>query len=369
MKYFSGIFIVFLILTSCSQAPIEPADFKGMSEIEYGESATLKWKFENADYVKIHGMNRKFNPEDSLVVTPWESAKYNISAYKDDGGRMDLSWRVFVKNEEEDEGEPKRGPEILKPANLEPAYQYSDFLQGILKQRDDITQDRIKIIRKIYPEYYDDKMTLRALLLDKFGNYITGYEPGAGTYFSTENYCRFANKSDSSMNFMEKVYNNDASGIHLSICMENSAAAQYNKPILDYFTQFAQTLQEDDFLSFSYFNQDHNMAFPLTAAENAIWEMKNLEIPESSGLSSFYESAFKSIVNLAGASKMNETVLVMIAFGPENSSIAYNSNDVAESARELGIPVYIIGIGNAVENFQLKYLSSITGGKFYYLPD
>lgn len=352
------------IFSSCASLPIEVKDFEGWSEIDPGGSADLKWHFANADYVKIEGYDREFEEMDSLSVSPAETSKYLFHAIQDEDDTVSLTWRVFVSNKQR---EPQTGPAMLNTDAFRPSYEESEYLSGIFTVQNGSIPARMRIMRTVYPRFENDPARFHAIVLDRFGNYLTGLSNIDSTGFEASLYCKMGTFEHSPDFFREDLYTIDEPPSNICLLLDNSMAAEYNAPAVESARNFPGKLDSSDGFMFSIFNHDYYNIIPLQENETALAEMNNSEIPIPSGLNALYKSIFLSLIKLGENNPGSRTALIAVVYGSDNSSLIYEAKDVAELAREYGIPIYIVGVGDAVESYTLKYLCDISGGRFYYL--
>ncbi len=362
-KYY--IIIIVILISGCASPPLELVDLKGFSVIQKGETAKLKWHFNYADEVTIDKIQGVFNGLDSAYVSPSEDTQYIITVHQDDE-TMRYSWRVFVNPK--DTGSPRRGPQTLTPLDLNQSYKPSEFLSGKIDKGSDYALRQIKLMRIIHPGDDNDKLELQFLILDQYGNYIPGLSEKQAQ-INIENFCRHETSQIKLSVLNEQEFTSSDDGLNIGISVEKSAAAKNLPQLIKNLKEFSSKLDQSDAMMFSTFNQNIEQVTKLLPAENAHWRLKTYAHPEKSGLSALYKTAFKSIVQLGSSKKEGKNLYIMVVYGADNSSIIYDAQDVADIAKEFGIPIYIIGIGGAIESYSLKYLCSVTGGKYYYIQD
>lgn len=96
------------------------------------------------------------------------------------------------------------------------------------------------------------------------------------------------------------------------------------------------------------------------AVTNAVWNL------DCYGLTSLYQSLYSSVVYTASA----EGARCVVAFTdginePYGAGYDYDAQDVIDVATYYQVPVYIIGIGNYVQEDELRRIAEATGGIFY----
>lgn len=376
----AGIFS--LIIAGCgSSSQIETSDFKGYTDVAQGEEATMKWAFNNVDRVKVKGLPGIYEAVDSAKVRPARTAKYDVVAYSGDDSLV-VTWTVYVnpggesnegikpdENLAADTQPTKTGPDLIKKATLTQSYVESNYLAGKLEDGDGAKPSRLKIMRVVYPEEGANLFKFRAITLDRYGNYIGGVSSETGVKWDAAIYCRGEVDNKPVYNFIEKEFSFDFPEVEVAICLDNSARAQKKLPVREQVNDFIKALGSKDKASLSYFNHKDSRLVSMTKSDKAYWEIKNAELPEPKGLNAMYKAAFVNIAELAKIPGGAAKIFVMIVFGSDNSSIIYDARDVAEIANKNNIPVYVIGIGDALETYSIKYLTSISGGRFYHIAE
>lgn len=357
--------IIIIGISSCANLKIEKKKFEEFTYINAGEEAVQSWEFENAEKVLIDEIPREFNATDSISVTPKESSRYNFKAMNDED-TLNNVWRVYVKNPDD---APIVGPDTIVTDIRPPSYEESEYLRGILSSKSGSEPYYMKIMRLEYPDPGNYKVKARAVILDRFGNYLSGIEDNNTSQMSITKNCDEDFRTERVNAISEKYYSSSEPSVDIAIVMENSAAAQYNQGVFEQVSTFTKNMDNTDRLSFSIFNQDFSEIFPMNKPEKAIDDINKLTLPLPGGLSSLYKSLFISLLELGNDNSNNDKVLVSIVFGADNSSIIYDLKDLADISRKYKIPVYVIGVGNALETYALKYLCNVSGGKFYYLSD
>ena len=347
-------FYLLFFFAGCSHNPIKTNNFTGFKQIKKGESATLKWDFEYADRVKIEGVSATFDPKDSLTVRPDTTIKYMITAYQGNVDSTRISARVIVIEEE------KKMSEIGSFAES------SDYLTGIkpVEGKPDINASKVmRIIRDPLETFF----VVRSILIDSQGNFIRGssQDPSASWWADIE--C-----NESLFNFIFediKEYNNyDPEGMDISILLDNSASARENALSIKRISDIIPLLKTNDRIKLSGYNQDHFTVFGYSDQEEARWQIENISFPAQNGLNAPYKAAFKELRYMEGTSA-KKNILILIAFNSDNSSIIYTPNDVIDQANKTNTAVYVIAMGNAVRTYSYKYITSMTGGRFYYLDE
>ena len=351
-----------LIIVACAPEPIYVESIDGYKEIKEGEDARLEWSFRNAEAVRIEGIAGTFAPKGFIQVKPSESIKYNIIAYHK-GDSLIQTIRVKVIK---DESSIQRGPSVVNQKLLYKSISEGEFLNGLLSADSSKGPVRLKIVRTIYPSEKDPDYKFRALLLDQFGNNITGYTKSqTGIRWSSKSDCdpyKFEQKPEYAIESEATSKNN----VDLGILLDNSEVASENKNVIRIIKECIPNLSNNDNFLFSIYNHNLIPLIGLSSLDKAAWDFERLSIPDTKGLCAVYKSAYRTIEQLNAGSNTNK-VLVIITYYSDNASVTIDASDVEELAKKSNIPIYIIGIGDALTTYQYKYLSSVTGSRFYHL--
>jgi outer membrane protein OmpA-like peptidoglycan-associated protein len=127
-------------------------------------------------------------------------------------------------------------------------------------------------------------------------------------------------------------------------------------------------MKANDRIKIAGFNQDHFNVFGYSNSEEAKWQLDNLSFPSQSGLNAPYKAAYKELEHLQKITDKKKAI-VLVVFNSDNSSIIYTPEDVIKMSYNANTPVYVIAMGSAVGTYSYKYITSMTGGRYYYLDN
>ncbi|ROL61057.1 hypothetical protein D9V86_07735 [Bacteroidetes/Chlorobi group bacterium ChocPot_Mid] len=359
--------------------PIKVVKFTEYAEMEKGKSATISWEFENTSYVNISGINKNFSAFDSVKLNPEKTEFYTITAFqgKKDSLKLNFIINVIPKKEETNQiasetpsPEPtesvRRGPADYKRKKLTASLEKMGYLNGFAKATPLTQPKQLKIMRTInLPE--DKEYLIRALALDDFGNYLTGLGSQSEINWTIGRNAGTIKDNKTIDDFDEQPFT-DSIHLEIGIALDNSAAASQQTEIISQIKEFIQYLAPEDNLFFSTFNQNYLQMFALSPPDKALWEFDNMTLNKPEGLNAIHKAAFKTLEKL-GEGFYEDRICVLITFNSDDASIIYTANDVATIAQETESPIYVIGIGNAVDSYTLRFISEASGGKFYHLLD
>lgn len=348
---------------SCSVQPIEQAKFTGYSQIERGEEAKLEWEFNNAETIEIHGFDETFAPKGSLSVRPEESTTYKFTVRSESDS---LILRSIVNVTQPEKGEITRGPDT-EDHDLKPSYKETSYLNGILDAGKVTLPHRLKVVRTKYP-FKENSVLVRALVLDQFGNFLTGFsDMPEEAQFSANIKCGSVATNHEINTLTEKHYS-ESENCDYAVILDNSSSAIHSQSIFEELEEFVSDLAVGDNLMIGYFNQEYHELIKMNSAKTVFDNYKSFSLPEQSGLNALYKSAYKGLNSLIKSDNPNKA-LILITTNADNASIIYSANDPAALALEYDIPIYVIGVGFSVESFVLKYICGLTGGYYYSISE
>ena len=360
-------FIAGFILASCASEKIQIMQISGFTDISKGDTVSLEWEFKNADRVYLEGIEHIFRAKDSYSVSPLFNTNYRITAYNGEDDSLEVNMVVSVKDKEEKEVKVKRAPSGFEPVELFPSNTESEYLSGIISDQNTSQPSNIKIVGITKSSNKNDYL-VKFLVLDRFGNYIQRlFQSPTDFTLTTSTKCSSLDVKESVKSISE-IDNSSSKNIDFGILLDNSNAAVMNTKVISQIKSFLPFLVLKDNIMFSYFNQNYYQAIPLTNSDKFFSQLENFTMPAPCGLNAIYKSTVKAIDDII-INKDNPKALVIITYLADNSSLLYTSVEIAKKALYFNVPIYIVGIGNAIDSYTLKYLTSLAGGKFYRLQE
>lgn len=358
--------LLLILLVSCSSIKNQEIiinEFDGFSDVKFGENAKIKWNFSNANKVRIENRNRNYEPIDSLDFYTDKNTVLDFLVFNNTD-TIRLKWRIVVRNNEN----IKTGPDNI-PINIyQPSYIESNYFSNLISVGLTPGISKLKIIRNIYNDKYDS-LYVRLLLLDEFGNLITGISESSFRDYQPKFYLNSANKvtNINYSDFKEIKYDSNYN-IDMAICLDNSVIAGEYYPVFEQIKNFAKNINPNDGLHLRTFNQNLISNITLQKASDFYKFIKDIKLEKPSGLSAIYKHLYNTLNYLNYASNKDK-IIVLIAYSSDNNSLIYDRNDIVELASQLKIPIYVIGVGSAVDTYSFKYLTEMTGGIFYQLEN
>ncbi len=344
---------------------IKIRDFTSYQEIIGNEAAVISWDFENADFVTISGSTTRYEPKDKIELYPTASTIVEIFAYKDSDH---ISLKSYIYKAGSEDESVRKGPTLAPYDEMSHSYVETPFLNGVMAA--DLSQPpyKLKIMRTKLKDNINMDFHIRALVLDRFGNYITGLKKSdKKTSWLAHNKCKNINEEPvlvalNKYKEVNRVQTDDA--LDLSFVIDNSSAAKSNQKVFSLLKEFFGLLSPYDHVTLGYFNQDYKEYMKMIPADDAANQLEAGVLPSPSGMNSLYKALYKNINDFE---TRNKKALILITHMADNSSIIYTANDAANYALSEDLPVYIIGIGDAVDSYALQYITTLTGGKYYHI--
>lgn len=352
-------------IIACSSDKIAIESFDSYLEPKNNE-VCIKWNFPGAEFVTIDGKEHQYNPNDSINMQVFESTKYKINAIIPELDSLSMYSYIYIPvDKPENEQGIRRGPNVLEQIKLSNNTKASKYFTGLVKS--DTNYPRLlKIIRTVPFEESDNSYSLYSLVLDENGNFISGLADNTNVNFKASHYCH-----DDTLNQVIKSFeeiNNLSSKENLDVCflLDNSSSAFNQERVLESISEFFPALNPDDNFMFYVYNQDFIKLIQYSYADKAFIDLKSTKLPNNSGLNSVYKTVYQAINSFPTSSK-NKKLLILLTFNQDNSSIIYNANDVADISKEMEVPIYIVGLGDAFNSYSLRYLANLTNGSYYHL--
>lgn len=407
-SYYFLLFFIWCFFNSMDlTSGIEIKTFKDYYEANKDEYVDICWDFKNAQRVLIKGLQIDdqilkpkgcigFIPEKSmtlnfLVINDNDTLKLasvinvkninNEKIIKDSDSIKSLSnneendakkrnsesgqtLNITKENNNDTEKIPQRGPIKFQKKHLDVSFEKSDYFSGLFKATKLTEPYKIKIVGS-KENMLTNEIQLKVVVLDEFGNYLNGLNDIATNRWSLT----FQNQNISkSLNKIKILEFNENLSDNIGILLDNSIAQFNREQLLSYINEFLYYQDEFDNVLLSVFNQNYKNIFDLSPMDKALWEFENFDLEQANGLNSLYKSLFIQLDQMHQYNPINPYIIVL-TFNSDNSSVIYTADDVINLSKKYGIPIYIIGIGNAIDTYSLRYISLATGGSFYHIMD
>lgn len=350
-KYYIIIAIASAMLFACNFSPIEVEKFTEYSKINQNEKAKIYWKFKNAQGVAIEGYNNVFAAEDSLEVSTSTNKTLYFSAYRNNLDTVRRSCVIEVQK-----------PEVVEEKSITSKVP-SEYLISLKDENRKI--EHIKFAGYDYsPE--NNSLEIKLLTFDEFGGLAFDNELNETLIKKMNIYCG-ENNIDIQPK-IEYIKNEKIKPVEFNFLFDNSMMAEEGfKPEI-IVNDFSKKLSENDKMNYSEYNLNfHPIAKDLTKKSTNSALQSYTPSPRE-GMNSLYKSMFNSLEEIKSSPESNQ-MMVVLTYNSDNSSILYFADDITALSAAKNIPIYFIAIGGGLNTYALRYISSITGGKFYHIDN
>lgn len=363
---------VSFLITSCSlfnsvgnTDPIEVLYFKDSYKVKNGDSVRINWIFKNADSVFIKELNITLTGNDSIWIYPKSSNEYSIKAFNKNYDYV-TSFKINLLNPLTGKSHKPIETGGEKPVIdfTQPSIELTPYLNGMLHKNIRHNFNQLKI-----SEYNLDNniLTFNLLLLDEFGNFIADYK-GEDLQIEATLYNEY-DRLKSSSSFLGAKEFESKEPIHTYILIENSLAAFNLQKVFEELRESLQNFDSNDDVSLYLYNQDLNKIIENASPGEAFLSINPVAITSSGTNASSYAliEVLKKVID--NKNPKDKSIVVLISFSGDNSSITTSLTDAAQIARANKIPVYTVGIGSDIKTYQLNPLSQSTGAKMYLVDN
>ncbi|MGB9702201.1 MAG: OmpA family protein [Candidatus Kapaibacteriota bacterium] len=379
MKILTKLFLTILsfitlsfLITSCSlfnsvgnTDPIEVLYFKDNYKVKNGDSVRINWIFKNADSVFIKELNITLTGNDSIWIYPKSSNEYSIKAFNKNYDYV-TSFKINLLNPLTGKSHKPIETGGEKPVIdfTQPSIELTPYLNGMLHKNIRHNFSQLKI-----SEYDLDNniLTFNLLLLDEFGNFIADYK-GEDLQIEATLFNEY-DRLKSSSSFLGAKEFESKEPIHTYILIENSLAAFNLQKVFEELRESLQNFDSNDDVSLYLYNQDLNKIIENASPGEAFLSINPVAVTSSGTNASSYAliEVLKKVID--NKNPKDKSIIILISFSGDNSSITTSLTDAAQIARANKIPVYTIGIGSDIKTYQLNPLSQSTGAKMYLVDN
>lgn len=160
----------------------------------------------------------------------------------------------------------------------------------------------------------------------------------------------------------------NSEGLSISLTVDKSGSIDYADmdKIKKVMNEFVRSLQYNvgDQAEIISFDTIVRQMCTYTQDVNLLSNGINNMFPE--GQTAFYDALYTSITHAAG--QKGAGCVVAFTDGIDNKSI-HSADEVLSKAVNLGVPVYIIGVGYDVDEGTLRYIAEGSGGRYWFIDD
>ncbi len=354
-----------LVLLSLSSVQAEDHDqLGGQKEVARGARAMISWKFDNMDYVIVGSDTTRYPTTYQVYVAPQQTTSYVIRAIHNTD-TTERTWTVHVL-EQDIPKEARRGPESavfsLAPKASADA---SPYYVGYRQSGDIGTIASARIVHCDFPDSAGKALVMHTIFLDKNGNQLSSVDLDK---FSISLHTKCNEKSlEYQPIIAEDKWVRSDYRMMMTLCLDRSASSEHvDASMIKAVSDFPFYLGSSDKLSVVTFNQEST----LVCSHNSKDKLNNLAemfSGESHGLNTMLKSAYTCMQKFEHRDK-TRNVLVLVCTGSDNASFIYTAEDLIQRALQKQVKIFTVGIGDLVETYPLRYISSQTGGRHYSLP-
>ncbi len=393
------------------------------ASIYEGQSGTIFWKIDKAEYVKIDGFKETFKTTDTLIVKPLKSKKYKLTAYFEDeifyenekeitvlepsmdfkcpkslisGEIANLRWDVEGAERVELVGiiekanntgsmtiQPlddieytlriyynNKTKEITKKIKVIPsrAFVKNITTKSNVKKGNRVDVEIVAVDRSKYPEW----ITLHLIVVDEDGNYIAGMQKKEfNDYVKEVNIADENGKTRKTDFIFNEIVEEVTKPYDISMVMDVSGSMGGTIDELEKAVQiFIDNKYPNDKISIVKFDDKiATISPPLLDKEQIYQNYKPVGLDNFGGGTALFAGCDEGIYSLD--STTNNKVVILFTDGNENSSfshrenLAFTATQVALHARKEKTKVITVSYGRGTNQEVLNNLAYSTGGEAY----
>ncbi len=354
-------FFIFILFISCSSRYISVKSLNNDNEAFKGDTVKLKWKISNADYVKIDGFDNLFGIDDNITITADTTTFFILKAYRGKKDSIVRKINVKVKPNEAISGidYTNKSEFLLTESNV-----VSDHFIGIKDFSKANSISKVKITGLHKESNNSTDYNLRFILLDDFGNFIdnvslneSGLQLSLSQAYGTEKYTHI-------YNHMKKCENKTSD---IALLIDNSLSQVDQKEILFEIEKFIDKLPSESKIMLSTFNHKYENIIKLSNKNSFKQSLNGINL-KPNGLNSLFEAICQAISDIS-LNNNNNKILIILLNNADNSSLNKNYSDCIELSKQFNTPVYFVIMNEFISSYQMKLISSQTGGNVYYRSD
>lgn len=228
-------------------------------------------------------------------------------------------------------------------------------------------------INSINSDLYPKKITIRAIVLDSAGGYISGLAPPhyAGKSDYKKYWLGLADSCKTKISIIKKfevkeVKQSESKPKAIVFTLDHSGSMAAYEGILQKAVQMLLgAIRSGDMVSIVKYANNPFTELPLTGDSKVIRTHNTIVRPPSSigGGTATFDALIESINELKKADDKYEKVVVLFSDGADGSSDS-SIDSVLKDAKANNISIYSIAFGNFSANF-MERISRYTNGKFY----
>ncbi len=327
--------------------------FWGENSMLKGDKSVLTWNVHGGDSISIVGIDNDLPGKGLLEVSPDKTTTYTLWV-RDGDNILSRQWKI----------------------NVYPFRKYISSTRHIddVSKNEPLEMDIISVDRSGYP----GEMTVRVVVVDTSGNYISGLAPPLGSdSISNIYFTRLSETID---------HHNYSRSFEITEIQESASMPYDLSLVLDYSGSMIGTidyLEEslkhfilrkylNDRISITKFDDKINTKVPLLSDSEEIFDHFKFErLLGYGGRTALYAAVDKGLMAIDSSER--KKVLILFTDGNENSSFqyfgqyAFTANQLATRLRSSNTKLFIVSYGTGTNTELLLQLASLSDGQIYFI--
>lgn len=346
-----------VILYGVNESLAKPNAYYTKFVLEEGERARVNWKVQNGSNVVVKDYKGRILSQGRAVGGVQLVANHSQEVFIETRNEKDEISQVIAHIK------VKGRKNFIKATKEVPKLQAGEVYK----------MEILEVDRKQYPE----KITLKVIAYDAFGNFITGLSKEPTKYFKKIQESIEGKNTEVSGFAVKEVLEELGAEKVFGVCTDYSgsmggATIEMSEKALQI---FLKNKFDKDVVSMTKFDEKlANIVEPTNEKEKLLKEYKFIGLNGFGGGTALYAGADEALKSIE-ALKSKEKYIVLITDGFENSSFqyfethAYTGQKLVERARKLGVKFIVVSFGDATNEVMLRTLAELTDGYFYSIDD
>lgn len=331
--------------------------------VNYSEEIFIKWKVRGGKNIVLYidGEKQAIGAEGSQKAVIYHNTKIVIICY-DIAGRSHIEdWDIICQNR----------------VFVKDAITYQQFLQN----KENAKNKPHRLVMHIFQtdrSNYPKEVVLKVIVEDTLGNFIRGLAPPDLSMTDTRKFfleiIETVDKHPYNIDKMsvKEVNTITSKGYDIAFCLDYSGSmAGYIKHVDRVMRKFINQKEANDRYSIIRFDHNLKKVSSMEIDRNVLARISWNGFDDLGGGTALYAGMDEALETFINTDKDRQKILIVVTDGRENSSFAHNetrlfrADDIIKKAREMGVTVYPIGLGNGANLKALELMGQMTGGNFY----
>ncbi len=327
--------------------------FWGENSMLRGDKSILTWNVNGGDSVTIVGVDNELPRKGLLEVSPEKTTTYTLRV-KDGDNILTRQWKI----------------------NVYPFRKYISSTRHIddVPKAEPLEMDIISVNRSGYP----GEITVRLVVVDTSGNYISGIAPPLGNDSLSNIYFNRLSETIGNNNYLRsfsvsEIQESVSTPYDLSLVLDYSGSMVGT---IDYLEEslkrFILRKYLNDRISITKFDDKIHTSVPLLSDSEEIFDHFTFDrLSGFGGRTALYAAADKGLMALDSSGR--KKVMILFTDGNENSSFqyfgeyAFTANQLAVRLRLADTKLFIVSYGTGTNTELLLELASLSDGKIYFI--